>query len=41
MWYMKEEKFKYPKGVVSLKVYTGDCELGRSAAGRVFVEVWT
>lgn len=29
-----------PKGIVSLKIYTGDCEFGRTAHGRVFVEVW-
>ena len=37
---MKDEKFLRPKGMVSLKIYTGDCEFGRTANGRLFVEIW-
>lgn len=40
LWYMKDEKFLRPKGMVSLKIYTGDCEFGRTAKGRVFAELW-
>jgi secreted Zn-dependent insulinase-like peptidase len=40
LWYLKDDKFLRPKGIVSLKIYTGDCEFGRTALGRVFVEVW-
>jgi hypothetical protein len=37
---MKDDKFERPKGMVSLKIYTGDCEFGRTPAGRVFAELW-
>ena len=37
---MKDEKYLRPKGLVSLKIYTGDCEFGRTPKGRVFVELW-
>lgn len=40
LWYMKDDKYLRPKGIVSLKIYTGDCEFGQTARGRVFVEVW-
>ena len=40
LWYMKDDKYQRPKGIVSLKIYTGDCEFGQTAKGRVFVEVW-
>jgi insulysin len=40
LWYLKDDKFQRPKGVVSLKIYTGDNEFGRTALGRVFAEVW-
>ena len=31
LWYLKDDKFLRPKGIVSLKIYTGDCEFGRTA----------
>jgi secreted Zn-dependent insulinase-like peptidase len=37
---MKDDKYLRPKGMVSLKIYTGDCEFGQTAKGRVFVEIW-
>lgn len=37
---MKDDKFLRPKGLVSLKIYTGDCEFGRTPYGRVFAEMW-
>ena len=40
LWYLKDDKFERPKGMVSLKIYTGDCEFGRTPAGRVFAELW-
>lgn len=40
LWFMKDDKFLRPKGIVSLKIYTGDCEFGMTPRGRVFVEVW-
>ena len=30
LWYKKDDKFNRPKGIVSLKIYTGDCEFGRT-----------
>jgi len=30
LWYMKDDKYLRPKGIVSLKIYTGDCEFGRT-----------
>jgi insulysin len=40
LWFMKDDKYQRPKGLVSLKIYTGDCEFGQTARGRVFVEMW-
>lgn len=40
LWYLKDDKYLRPKGMVSLKIYTGDCEFGRTPQGRVFVELW-
>lgn len=40
LWYQKDNKFLLPKGLVSLKIYTGNCEFGRTPTGRVFAEVW-
>jgi len=40
LWYMKDNKFLRPKGMVSLKIYSGDCEFGRTPQGRVFAELW-
>lgn len=40
MWYKKDDQFGRPKSFVSLKVYTQDCNLGRSPDARVFVNVW-
>lgn len=40
VWFMKDDKFKRPKGIVNLKFYTNDCETHKSPEGRVFFEVW-
>jgi secreted Zn-dependent insulinase-like peptidase len=40
LWYLKDDKYERPKGIVSLKIYTGDCDFGRTSQGRVFAEVW-
>ena len=37
---MKDDKFEMPKGMVSHKIYTGDCDFGRTPNGRVFAELW-
>lgn len=40
LWYMKDDKFKRPKAIINLKLYSNDCMFGRTAQSRVFVEVW-
>lgn len=40
LWYLKDDKFKRPKAIANVKLYTNDCMFGRSAQGRVFIEVW-
>lgn len=40
LWYLKDDKFKRPKAMIDMKIYTNDCMFGRTAHGRVFVEVW-
>lgn len=40
VWFMKDDKFKRPKGIVNLKFYTNDCETHKTPEGRVFFECW-
>jgi secreted Zn-dependent insulinase-like peptidase len=40
VWYKKDDKFKRPKGIVSLKLYTNDCNFSRTPTGRLFAEIW-
>lgn len=40
LWYKKDDTFKRPKGIISLKLYTNDNQFSRTPAGRLFLEVW-
>ena len=40
LWYKKDDKFERPKAIVQCKIYTNDCMFGRTAKGRVFIEMW-
>ena len=40
LWFKKDDKFKKPKGIVSCKIYTDDCQFGTSPLASVFAEVW-
>ena len=40
VWFKKDDKFKKPKAIVSMKLYTKDCGLGCSKEGRLFASVW-
>ena len=40
VWFMKDDKFKRPKGIVNLKFYTNDCSISKTTEGRLFLEVW-
>jgi len=39
-WYKKDDKFERPKAVVNSKVFTTDCEFGKTAEGRTFANLW-
>ena len=39
-WYMKDDKFDKPKGIYSLKIYTGDVYFGSTPKARVFTTLW-
>ena len=40
LWYQKDDKFKKPKAIISLKIYTTDLGFGTSPEAQVFSEVW-
>lgn len=40
VWYKKDDNFKRPKGIVSLKLYSNDNQFTNTPKGRLFVEVW-
>ena len=40
VWYRKDDRFKKPKGIVAVKIYTTDCGFGVSQNAQVFAEVW-
>ena len=40
LWYLKDDKFKKPIAIVSLKIYTTDLGFGTSPDASVFAEVW-
>ena len=40
LWYLKDDKFKKPKAIVSCKIYTADLGFGTSPEAAVFAEVW-
>ena len=37
---MKDDKFQKPKGIYSLKIYTGDLYFGSTPKARVFATLW-
>ena len=41
LWYKKDDTFNRPKSVVSCKLYTKDCHMGKTVKARVFVHLWT
>jgi secreted Zn-dependent insulinase-like peptidase len=41
LWYKKDDKFERPKSIITMKIYTGDCEMSKTIESRVFVKVWT
>lgn len=40
MWYLKDDKFKRPKAIIDVKLYTNDVMFGRTSQARVFIELW-
>ena len=40
LWYKKDDRFDRPKSKVSMKIYTNDCQMGRTLDSRVFVNLW-
>jgi len=40
LWYKKDDESKVPKAIVTMKLYTSDCEFGKTAKGRVFSNLW-
>ena len=41
MWYKKDDVSTIPKAIVSMKLYTHDCEFGVSLKGVVFSNLWS
>ena len=39
-WFMKDDKFEKPKGIYSMKIYTGDLYFGSTPKARVFTTLW-
>ena len=37
---MKDDKFKMPKGIISMKLYTTDCEYMENIKSKTFVTMW-
>lgn len=40
LWYKKDDTFDRPKSVVSMKIYTKDCDLGSKPESSVFLNLW-
>lgn len=40
LWYKKDDKFEVPKAIISMKLYTTDCQYGLDAKSRLFFDVW-
>lgn len=40
VWFNHDLKFRRPKGIVAVKIYTADLGFGHSDRARVFGEVW-
>jgi len=40
LWFLKDDRFERPKGIIGLKIYTSDLNFGTTPNARVFAEVW-
>ena len=40
LWYRKDDKYKQPKAVVQMRIYTNDNDFGKSLSGNLFSKVW-
>jgi len=40
LWYKKDDEFKVPKAIVSMKLYTSDCEFGVTQKGKIFSNLY-
>lgn len=40
LWYKKDDKFKRPKAVINMKIYTTDNGFGLQQESRMFANVW-
>ena len=40
LWFKKDDQFKLPKAIVTLRLYTNDCLFGLNPRARVFAHVW-
>jgi secreted Zn-dependent insulinase-like peptidase len=40
LWFKKDDKFKLPKAVVKMRLYTTDCLYGLKPAARVFATMF-
>lgn len=40
LWFLKDDHFKKPKIRVGMKLYTDDCNFGKSVKGRAFTSLW-
>jgi len=40
LWYKKDDKFKRPKSIINMKIYTLDNDYSKSIEGRLFANLW-
>jgi len=40
LWYKKDDEFKMPKAIVTMKLYTFDSEFGKTMKGKVFSNIY-
>jgi secreted Zn-dependent insulinase-like peptidase len=40
LWYKKDDKFKVPKAIVKMRLFTNDCSFTKIPQGRLFAQVW-
>lgn len=41
LWYKKDDKFKRPKAIIEMKLYTHDNNFGKTSSGRLFANIWS